>query len=138
MEIKEVASKVKEARESSKKRNFTQTFDCVINLQNMDLKKPEHKVDVGVVFSKPVKAGKLKICAVVDQGVEGAEKVFDRVVYIEELNAMKGDMKKIRTLTHKFDKFVVLSNHMPAFAQILSSALLIRAPAVPEQGDQFH
>ena len=123
MEIKEVASKVKEARENSKKRNFTQTFDCVINLQNMDLKKPEHKVDVGVVFSKPVKAGKLKICAVVDQGVEGAEKVFDKVVYIEELNAMKGDMKKIRTLTHKFDKFVVLSNHMPAFAQIFGRYL---------------
>jgi len=34
---------VKESREKSKKRNFSQTFDLIISLKEFDLKKPENK-----------------------------------------------------------------------------------------------
>lgn len=123
MDIKEIETKLKEAREASKKRNFTQTFDFIINLQALDLKKPDHKVDVGVALSSNLRAKNATICAIIDHSVEGAEEVFDKVVYSEDLQAMKGDMKKIRELTHGFDKFVVQANHMPLFAQVLGRYL---------------
>lgn len=123
MEAKEIQNKIEEVRNASKERQFSQTFDFIVNLQQMDLKKPEHKVDTGLTIYSPVKAKPLKICAVVDHGVEGAEEVFDKVIYNDELESYKGDMKKIRSLTHNFDKFVVQSNYMPLFAQVLGRYL---------------
>lgn len=123
MDLKTIEAKIKEVRMASKKRNFTQTFDLIINLQNIDLKKPEHKVDVGVVLETNLRPKKLKICAVTDHSISGAEEFFDKVLYNDELIAMKGDMTKIRKLTHEFDKFVVQMNIMPLFAQILGRYL---------------
>jgi large subunit ribosomal protein L1 len=123
MNVKEVTQKVAEARKLSKPRNFTQTFDLVFNLQQLDLKRPDHKVDVGVTLSTPIRAKKLKICAVVDHSISEAETVFDHVLYSDELSAIKGDMAKIRSITHGFDRFVVQANHMPLFAQIFGRYL---------------
>ncbi len=123
MNVKDIAKKIKEAREASKSRNFKQTFDLIVNLQNMDLKRPDHKVDLGVQITTPIKNKKLKICAVVDHGIENVEKVFDKVIYNTELPNLKGNMKEIRKISHEYDKFVVQSNYMPLFAQILGRYL---------------
>lgn len=123
MDVESVQNAIKQMREVNPKRNFTQTFDLVVNLQNMDLRKPEHKVDVGVTISSSVKASKLKVCAVIDHSISGAEEVFDKVLYSEDLAALKGNMKEIRKITHGFDKFVVQANLMPTFAQILGRYL---------------
>ena len=123
MDSNEIKQKIKELRDSSSKRKFKQTFDLVINLQGMDLKKPEHKVDLGIKLSNSIKPKKLKICAVVDQSVEGAEKVFDKVLYSNDLDSLKGNMKEIRKITHGYDKFVVQANYMPLFAQVLGRYL---------------
>ena len=123
MKNNEIVTKIKEVRELSVKRKFDQTFDLVFNLQHLDLKKPEHKVDVGIVLNTNVKPKTYKICAIIDHTVQGAEEVFDHVLFNDELAAMKGNMEKIRKITHKFDKFVVQANHMPLFAQVLGRYL---------------
>lgn len=123
MNAKEIETKIKEARELSKKRNFSQTFDLIFNLQQMDLKKPDHKVDVGITLPSQLKPKKLRVCIVVDHSVKGAEEIFDKVLYNEELAALKGNMKEIREITHNFDKFVVQANYMPQFAQVLGRYL---------------
>jgi large subunit ribosomal protein L1 len=124
MDSQEIMKKIKEARELSRKRNFTQTFDMVMNLQNLDLKKPTDKVDVGVTLYTLAKPKGYKIMAIVDHSVPEAEKVFDGVLYNDELEALKGgDIKKIREITHGYDKFVVQANYMPLFAQVLGKFL---------------
>lgn len=123
MDVEDITKKVKEARELSKKRNFTQTFDLVYTLQQIDLKKPEHKVEVGITLSSPVKPKPYKICAVVERDLTDAENVFDKVLYKDQLEAVKGDMDEIRKITHGSDKFVVQSSIMPTFAQILGRYL---------------
>jgi len=123
MNLKEIEQKIKEVRKLSSKRKFTQTFDIIINLQQLDLRKPDHKVDIGVTLDCNLRPKKYKICAVVDHGISGAEKIFDKVVFNDELIAMKGDMEKIRKITHGYDKFVVLMNVMPVFAQVLGRYL---------------
>lgn len=123
MELKNIQKKVSETRELSKSRNFKQTFDLIFNLQNMDLKRPDHKVDVGVLLDCPLRPKKLKIVAIIDHSISGAEEIFDKVIYNEELSAMKGDMVQIRKVIHGFDKFVVQANYMPLFAQVLGRYL---------------
>ena len=123
MEVKQILSKIEELKSNSKKRNFPQTYDLIVNLQNMDLKRPDHRVDVGVTLDTPIKPKNLKIAAVIDHSISGAEDIFDGVIYNDELAAMKGDMSKIREVTHKYDKFVVLATLMPQFAQVLGRYL---------------
>lgn len=123
MEVKQVVEKIKELRELSQGRNFTQSLDVIVNLQQLDLKKPEHKVDVGVTLPTQIKPKKLKICAIVDRTVTEAEKVFDGVLYNDDMMAMKGDLTQIRKITHGYDKFVVQANFMPQFAQVFGRYL---------------
>ena len=123
MDKKNIVEKIKKIRSDSKKRGFTQTFDLIVNLQNLDLKKPEHKVDTSIVLDNQIKDKKLKICCICDSQVQSPEEVFDKVIYNKELEELKGDMKKIREVTHNFDKFVVQVNYMPIFAQILGKFL---------------
>jgi large subunit ribosomal protein L1 len=123
MDIKTVTQKITEAREASKQRNFVQTFDLIINLQNLDLRKPEHKVDLGISLECQAKDKKYKVAAIVDHAISGAEKVFDKVIYNDELAALKGNMQEIRKITHGYDKFVVQVNVMPQFAQVLGRYL---------------
>ena len=40
-----ILEKIKELKEKSKKRNFTQRFDLIINLKDIDLKKSENKIN---------------------------------------------------------------------------------------------
>lgn len=123
MNLKEVQKKIEEVRSLSKKRGFVQTFDVIVNLQQMDLKRPDHKIDLGVAMECNLKPKKLKIAAIIDHGISGAEDIFDGVIYNDELTSMKGDMEKIRKVTHGYDKFVVQMNVMPAFAQVLGRYL---------------
>ena len=122
MNKERITSVVKEIKENSKERKFTQTFDLIINLQNLDLKKPEHKIDFGVVLETQMKPKKLKICAIVDRSVL-IEDIFDKVLYNDELLAVKQEISKIREITHSFDKFVVQANFMPQFAQVFGKYL---------------
>ena len=41
---------IKELREKSKKRKFSQTFDLVVNLKEFDVKKPENKFVEDVIL----------------------------------------------------------------------------------------
>ena len=41
----EVLEAVKEAKEQSKPRNFTQSVDMIVNIRDLDVKKPENSVN---------------------------------------------------------------------------------------------
>ena len=123
MNIENIKKAIIEVRKTSKKRKFEQTFDLVFNLQNFDLKNPQNKLDLGVLLKSQIRPKKLKICAVIDQTVKGAEDFFDEVLHISDLEKIRKDIKEIRKITHKFDKFVVLASVMPKFAGLLGRYL---------------
>ena len=85
MEKEQVIHILKELREKSPKKKFTQTFDLIFNLQGLDLKKPEQKVDF--YLNLPHQRGKkITICAFVDAPLlTQAKTVFDKVISKEEL-----------------------------------------------------
>ena len=43
---------IKQAREGAKKRNFTQSFDLIVHLKELDLKKPEQQIEFFLKFVK--------------------------------------------------------------------------------------
>jgi len=46
MANEKILKTIKELKEKSKKRNFSQSFDLIVNLKEMDMKKPENKMNV--------------------------------------------------------------------------------------------
>ncbi|MBU4501171.1 MAG: 50S ribosomal protein L1, partial [Nanoarchaeota archaeon] len=66
MNKKDILNAIKNAREASKKRKFSQTFDLVVNLHKLNLKKPEENVNAFVVLPQG-KGKKVKVCALVDK-----------------------------------------------------------------------
>ena len=106
MEKQEVLKSIKELREKSPKKNFSQSVDLVINLQNLDLKKPEHKVDLYLQLPPPT-SKKLKLCAFVDaQLAQKAKGVFDNVVTKDEFAKWINNKKEQKKLANSNDFFV--------------------------------
>jgi len=115
MNKEEVLQAIKKVRESSKKRKFSQSFDLLVHLQDLNLKNPEENVSSFAVL-KFARAKKVKICAFIDKDMKvNAEKVFDSVVLKDDFKAF--DKKKIKLLAGQFDYFVAQANLMAEIAK---------------------
>lgn len=124
MEKNPILKALKELREKSPKRNFSQSIDVLINLKNLDLKKPEHKLDIYTQL--PRQPGKkIKVCALVDaQLASKAEKICDTVIQKPEFEKWK-DKKLQRNLANNHDFFIsqveVMAQVAATFGKVLGS-----------------
>lgn len=116
MDSPQLVQALKQLRESSPKRNFTQGVDLIINLKGLDLKKPENQVELYVVL--PFGKGKPnKICALVGPELkEDAEANCDKAVQEKDFDAFAKDKKQAKKLAAEYDFFVAQANIMPKVA----------------------
>jgi large subunit ribosomal protein L1 len=92
---------IKKARENSKKRNFVQTFDLIVNLRGIDTRKPENRINE--IVELPYGIGReIKIVVFSDEikGLEGVEIVNSKE--IEEIAKNKRLAKKLAKNTDFF------------------------------------
>lgn len=117
MDQKLILNALSKARELGQGKKFKQTFDLLINLKNLDLKRPEDKVDVFVQL--PHGKGKtVKVCALVDESlVLEAKKVFDHTIEVKEFPHFAKNKRQLRKLAREYDYFVAQANLMPQVAQ---------------------
>lgn len=125
MEKEAVLKALKELKEKAKKRNFKQSVDLIVNLKELDLKKPEHQVD----FFATVRHGfgkKVKVCALVGPELkDDAKKTCDFVVTQDEFDTYSKNKAATKKLAAEYDFFIAQANIMPkvasAFGKILGS-----------------
>ena len=116
MDKKAVLTALKKARETSKKRNFKQTFDLIVNLKSYDLKKTDSLVDfyVSLHYSK---GKKTKVCALVGPELkEQAEEACEFMIPSSEFDSYSQDKKKTKKLADSYDYFVAQATVMPKLA----------------------
>ena len=122
MDKNQVLETIKLARENSKKRKFDQSFDLIVNLTHIDLKKPEHNVDSFVVL--PHGKGKpAKICALVGKQLAAQANIFDKVIRAEEFDKYQGNKPAIKKLAEEYDLFIAQANLMGKIATIFGRIL---------------
>lgn len=103
---------IKYLRENSEKRKFSQTFDMIIVLKNIDMKKPENKITKDILL--PNGRGKeLKIGVISETGEI-------RKTTIEEMSTNK---KKAKQFSKNYDMFVCEAPLMPFVGKILGKYL---------------
>ncbi|MFQ5891478.1 MAG: 50S ribosomal protein L1, partial [Candidatus Methanofastidiosia archaeon] len=109
---KEIAKALKEARKG-KPRNFTQSVELAITLQNLDFKKPDSRVKGDVVL--PHGRGKsLKIGAFAegDMGVR-ARKAGLKVFSKKDIQSLSEDKKKAKKIVSEHEFFIAQTDLMP-------------------------
>ncbi|MCX6821144.1 MAG: 50S ribosomal protein L1 [Candidatus Aenigmarchaeota archaeon] len=97
-----VLEKIKEIREKSKKRNFNQRFDLVINLKELDMKKAESKIDE--LFALPKGIGKDASITLFSDSVKKMEGCT--ILSGSEMEKLSKDKKEIKKLIGKTDFFL--------------------------------
>jgi len=117
MEKEELQSALQKAKDISEKRNFKQSFDVIINLKDLDLKKLEHQIDAFITLPH-ARGKKVKICALVGPELnEQAKQIFDSVILSDHFERYK-EKKEIKKLAKSFDYFVAQANIMPKVATV--------------------
>ncbi len=119
MNIKE---KIKEAKENSKPRKFAQTWDLIFNLRDMDLKKPENRLNLELFL--PEGLGKeLKTVVVADTLYADAKKHADLAITKDEIPKLGKDKKKLKQLANEYDWWFGEAPLMPQIGKVFGATL---------------
>ncbi|MDP4012522.1 MAG: 50S ribosomal protein L1 [Candidatus Nanoarchaeia archaeon] len=121
MEKNHFVNAIKQLRETASKRKFDQTFDIVINLRQLDLKKEDNKISIFVNLPHN-KGKKVSVGALVDKELSTKAKASCDVVLVKEEFA-EYDKKKTKVLAKKVDFFIAQATIMPQVAMAFGKVL---------------
>lgn len=108
---------------NSKKRKFAQKIDLIVNVKDLDLKKPEQQVDLFVALPRS-RTKKTRICALVGPELaEQAKAHTDAVILHDQFIQYAQDPKKIKKLAGTCDFFIAQANIMPDVAKTFGRIL---------------
>ncbi len=120
--VEEFLKEIREAKEKAKKRNFLQTWDLAISLKNIDLRKPENKLNLE--FPLPEGRGKgTKVVFIVDTLLSEARKTGGLVITKDELEKLGRDKKKLKKYAKEYDWWFCEAPLMPLVGKTLGVVL---------------
>jgi len=124
LDTKTILKTIKEAKEKSKKRNFTQSIELIINLQDIDPKKPEGKIQEVIELPHGIGKGN-KVCVIAsgELALKAKKAGADLVIERNELEALTGDKKKQKELSTAYDSFIAEAPLMPIVGRVLGATL---------------
>jgi len=124
LDKKTIMEALKQVREKSKKRNFSQSVELIINLQDVDPKKPEGRIQQTIELPNGLgKSAKVCVIATGEMALKAKKAGADYVLTREELEGMAGDKKKQRELAKNYDFFLAEAPLMPLIGKILGPIL---------------
>ncbi len=121
MDKQKLIKALEDLKSNSQKRNFNQTYELIVNVQNLDFKKTENQVDF--FMNLPHKIKQKKVCALVGSEIyDDAKKTCDRAISQEEFEQYK-DKKAAKKLAKEFDFFLAQANIMTGIASTFGKVL---------------
>ena len=124
LETKTLIDSVKEAKAKAEKRKFVQSVELVINLREVDMKKPESKIQELIELPHPVgKQSKVCVIASGELALKARNAGADLVIERHELESLAGDKKKQKTLADTYESFIAEAPLMPVVGKVLGAVL---------------
>ena len=120
----EVVRALGELRQNLAKRKFTQSIDLVVKLREVDLKKPENRINETIPLPNPPEKP-LKICVIAsgDLGTRAKTAGADMLVSRSDMENLGKDKKAARKLAQDYDFFIAEAPMMPLVGRALGSFL---------------
>jgi large subunit ribosomal protein L1 len=124
MKKDEALAALKKMREISKKRNFMQSIEMMINFTGLDMKKPQNQVNVKVILpnSTGKGSGKIAVFAKNDDFIEGIKGRVDFLVKEKEIEALSKNKQKMAELIN-YDSIFAEGPVMLTVAKFLGQQL---------------
>lgn len=122
MDKQSIEKTIKELRETSKKRKFSQAFDLIVTLKDLNLKNVNDQIDF--FASLPHATGKkVRVAALVGPELkERADGVCDTVIEQKNFDNYK-DKKLVKKLANDHDFFIAQAEIMPKVAATFGRVL---------------
>jgi large subunit ribosomal protein L1 len=120
----EVSRALGELRKSITKKKFDQSIDLVVRLREVDLKKPENRINETIALPNPPEKA-LKICVIAsgDLATRAKSAGADILIGRQELDNLAKDKKAARKLAQEYDFFIAEAPLMPLVGRALGSFL---------------
>jgi len=124
LDTKTILDAIKEVKGKSEKRNFVQSIELVINLQDVDPKKPESKIQELIELPYPPgKENRVCVVASGEMALKAKRAGADSVVERGDLEAIVGDKKRQEELAKNYDFFIAEAPLMPIVGRSLGATL---------------
>ena len=122
--LKEFEIMVKEAKEKSKRRNFNQSFEMIITLRDIDVKKQDFNIsEVVYLAHKFTKKPGICVFAGGDMALKAKRSKADRVIEPEELEKYATDKRQLRKIAKGYSFFLSETTLMSKIGKILGQFL---------------
>lgn len=120
----EVTRALGELRKNLTQRKFSQSIDLVVKLREIDLKKPENRINEAITLPNPPEKN-LKICVIAsgDLGTRAKAAGADMLLGRSEMDSLGKDKKAARKLAQDYDFFIAEAPMMPLVGRALGSFL---------------
>lgn len=125
MEPKTLINALKEAKEKAGKRNFTQSVELIVTLQDIDMKSPEGRLQENIELPHPPPEKQNKICVIAtgELALKAKRANANLVIDKDELEALAGKKKEMRKIANEYDFFLAEAPLMPLVGKVLGAVL---------------
>jgi len=116
--------KIEELKKSATKRKFTQSVELLVKLREIDVNKPESRINELVELPNPPKKP-VKVCVIAsgEMALRARRAGADEVMEKEDLDKVAKDRKAAKKLANSFDHFVAEAPLMPLVGKSLGAVL---------------
>ncbi|MEM0050027.1 MAG: 50S ribosomal protein L1 [Candidatus Bathyarchaeia archaeon] len=121
---KYILEAIKELHKETPKRNFKQSIELIINLRDVDLSKPENRIQELIELPHPI-GKKVSVCvfATGDMAIRAKRAGADMVLEKDDIEGMANDKKRQRRLAKSFDSFIAAAPLMPLIGKVFGAIL---------------
>ncbi len=124
LDQKTILAAVKETKEKSEKRKFTQSIELVLNLKEIDMKSSEGKIHEVIELPYSLeKPNKICVIASGELALKARKANADHVLERAELEGLAGKKRDLRKIANEYDFFIAEAPLMPLVGKILGPVL---------------
>ncbi len=124
LDKKTIVDAVKQAKEKSGGKKFNQTVDLILNIQEIDMKAPEGKIQEVVELPHATgKPNKIVIVASGELAMKARRANADKVIERSDLDGLAGKKKDLRKIASDYDVFISEAPMMAMVGRTLGPVL---------------
>ncbi len=115
---------IEDAIKNAKERKFVETVDMAVNLKNVDMKRPENRIDTVVTLPHGIgKPRKVGVFARGETALKAKEAGADIVLSPEDIDELSKDKRRAKKLANSIDFFIAEAPLMPEIGRKLGPVL---------------
>jgi large subunit ribosomal protein L1 len=119
----QIMDAIAKARTATPERRFEQSIEMIVNLREVDMKRPENRINLRVQLPNRVGAQRILVFASGDLALRARRAGADGVIEPSELDGLAKDKKETKKRLKNFDVFVSEAPLMPTVGRVVGPVL---------------